>query len=115
MGRPKIPIDESLVERLAMIHCPNVEIAAAVGCSVDTLTDRFSELLEKGRSKGKASLRRQQWEAAMKGNVVMMIWLGKQLLGQSDKIESKVETNSATDNELARLRELVKLQLNERK
>ncbi len=87
-GRPKIPLDEALIERLAMIHCPNVEIAAAVNCSVDTLTDRCSELLAKGRSKGKASLRRIQWEAAMKGNVVMMIWLGKQLLGQSDKLET---------------------------
>jgi hypothetical protein len=26
-----------------------------------------------------------QWDAAKKGNVVMMIWLGKQYLGQRDK------------------------------
>jgi len=28
-----------------------------------------------------------QWEAAKKGNVTMMIWLGKQLLGQRDQME----------------------------
>ncbi len=80
-----------------MIHCPNVEIAAAVGCSVDTLTDRYSELLDKGRSKGKASLRRIQWEAATKGNVVMMIWLGKQLLGQSDKMDKTISTSGSLE------------------
>ena len=80
-----------------MIHCPNVEIAAAVGCSVDTLTDRYSELLDKGRSKGKASLRRIQWEAATKGNVVMMIWLGKQLLGQSDKMDKTISASGSLE------------------
>jgi hypothetical protein len=33
----------------------------------------------------KISLRRQQIETAKKGNVSMLIWLGKQLLDQSDK------------------------------
>lgn len=31
------------------------------------------------------SLRRWQLEAAKKGNVVMMIWLGKQMLGQIER------------------------------
>ena len=28
-----------------------------------------------------------QWKSAEKGNVVMLIWLGKQVLGQSDTPE----------------------------
>jgi len=33
------------------------------------------------------SLRRKQIEVALKGNVSMLIWLGKQMLGQMDKQE----------------------------
>lgn len=95
MARPKLELDEGLIERLAMIHCPNKEIAAALDCHVDTLTDRYSELIAKGRDKGRLTLRRVQWEAAQKGNVVMMIWLGKQLLGQKDV--SRVEITEIPD------------------
>lgn len=34
---------------------------------------------------GKRSLRRMQWKSAKGGNATMQIWLGKQLLGQTDK------------------------------
>lgn len=84
MARPKLQLDEALIERLAMIHCNKTEIAAAVGCSVDTLDRNYAELIAKGMDKGKTTLRRMQFEAAQKGNVVMLIWLGKQLLGQKD-------------------------------
>ena len=33
------------------------------------------------------SLRRKQFETALAGNVTMMVWLGKQYLGQKDKTE----------------------------
>lgn len=36
---------------------------------------------------GTISLRRAQWKAALDGNVVMMIWLGKQYLGQRETNE----------------------------
>jgi hypothetical protein len=92
MARPKLKLDESLIERLAAIHCPLIEIAAALNVHPDTLRDRYSTLIDKGRAKGKQTLRRIQWDAAQKGNVVMMIWLGKQLLGQSDKVETENKT-----------------------
>ena len=84
MARPKLQLDEGLIERLAMIHCNKTEIAAAVGCSVDTLDRNYAELIAKGMEKGKTTLRRMQFETAIKGNVVMLIWLGKQILGQKD-------------------------------
>jgi hypothetical protein len=34
------------------------------------------------------SLRRLQWNNAKKGNVTMQIFIGKQYLGQSDKVEA---------------------------
>jgi len=86
---PRIEIDWDLVKKLAAIHCTQEEIASVVGCSVDTLTRRpeFAEVFKKGREEGKASLRRKQYEIAMNGNVSMLIWLGKQILGQSEKTE----------------------------
>lgn len=55
-----------------------------MGCTEDTITNRFSAELLKGRTNLKMSVRRWQIESAKKGNVVMQIWLGKQLLGQSE-------------------------------
>ena len=37
----------------------------------------------------KTSLRRAQFELAMKGNPTMLIWLGKQYLGQNERTEVK--------------------------
>lgn len=98
MARPKLNIDPNLVEELAGIGCKNKEIAVIVGCSTDTLEGRFSAELEKGREHLKMSLRRWQLEAAKKGNVVMLIWLGKQMLQQTDKVE---QTNSVTVKSLS--------------
>lgn len=93
--RPPMVLDEKLIEILSEMMCPVVEIAAYVGCSVDTLDRRYAELMAKGRDKGRTKLRRFQWEAASKGNVVMLIWLGKQYLGQKDN-EVKLDTPQKT-------------------
>lgn len=37
------------------------------------------------------SLKRKQWEMAMNGNITMLIWLGKQNLGQTDKVEQRTQ------------------------
>ncbi len=87
MSRPKLDIDAAQVEELASIGCKVEEIADFFGCSRDTIHGRFSADITKGRSRLKESLRRWQLAAAKKGNVVMLIWLGKQLLGQVDKQE----------------------------
>ena len=91
VGRPKKELDTKLIERLSSIFCTNEEIASVVECHADTLADNFSEYLKKGRSRGKMSLRRMQWEKAQTGNTTMLIWLGKQMLGQKDKIETSEE------------------------
>lgn len=85
MARPRLKIDPIEVEKLAAMHCTMKEMAAFFNCSVDTLELRFPDVIAKGREKGKIKLRRLQLQAAEKGNVVMLIWLGKQILGQSDQ------------------------------
>lgn len=87
MARPRKVIDERQVEALASIMCTNAEIAAVLDCSTDTLERRFAAALEKGRLKGKQSIRRKQYQLAMNGNPTMLIWLGKQHLGQTERQE----------------------------
>ena len=86
-GRPKIKLDYSLIERLAYIQCTQEEIAEIVQVSVRTLQrdDEFCRVYKKAHETGKSSLRRFQWKAAEKGNPTMLIWLGKQYLGQEEK------------------------------
>ena len=89
-GRTPIEIDLDLVERLGQIHCTDAEIAAICKVSVETFQRRkrepeFSELLASARATGKASLRRIQWRLAENGNAAVVIWLGKQILGQRDR------------------------------
>lgn len=85
MARPRLEIDTDQVTKLAALDCTNAEIAAVVGISIGTLERRCRQEIADGREQGKASLRRKQWEIAMKGNPTMLIWLGKQRLGQTDK------------------------------
>lgn len=80
-------IDAEQVKALAAINCTMDEIAAVLDTSTVTLRARFLTQIEAGRAIGKQSLRRYQWEAAKRGNVTMLIWLGRQLLGQTDKID----------------------------
>ena len=87
VGRPKLDIDVEQVRRLARLHCSMQEMADFFGCHRDTLHNNFSAEIDKGRSEGNISLRRKQWQMAVeKGNVVMLIWLGKQMLGQRNEI-----------------------------
>lgn len=86
IGRPKLKIDRETVLKLSRLHCTMQEMAHFFDCHVDTLRDNFSKEIDKGRSEGNISLRRKQWQMAVEnGNVVMLIWLGKQMLGQMNE------------------------------
>lgn len=83
VGRPRLNIDPETVRKLARLHCTMQEMADFFGCHRETLLNNFSTEIAKGKSEGNISLRRKQWQMAVeKGNVVMLIWLGKQMLGQ---------------------------------
>jgi hypothetical protein len=96
MGRPRIEIDWAEFDKLCAIHCTLREIAGWFDCSEDTIELRvkekygvtFTEHYSKRNSAGKVSLRRKQYQVAMGGNTALLIWLGKQYLGQTDKNES---------------------------
>lgn len=93
-GRPKTEIDPIALERLAQIHCTIDEAAAVLGCSKRTLIRHLKEPANRerwdaGREKGKASLRRLQWQHANGSGssaVQMTIHLSKHWLGETEKI-----------------------------
>src|SRR6185437_3724969 len=90
-GRPPTPIDIDLLRRCAGIGCTMQELSTVLGVPRRTLYDRMEQdpnikvALDEGRAQGRVTVRRWQWKAAEEGNVTMLIWLGKQLLGQRDR------------------------------
>jgi len=97
MARPLTEIDWDQVDKLCAIHCTGEEQAAILGISYDTLNRAckreyelsFAEYFKQKASSGKMSLRRKQYTAAMDGNTTMLVWLGKNWLGQRDQPESE--------------------------
>ena len=88
-GRKPIVFDEQqqeVVRRLAEIQCTQQEIAHVMGVSVDVIKKSENlELIAEGKSAGKVKLRRAQYRKAVEEeNPTLLIWLGKQMLGQSD-------------------------------
>jgi hypothetical protein len=93
-------IQEEDVYRLASQGCTMEESAAILGCSLSTIDRNFSEAHRAGRNNMLHALRAKQIELALKGNVTMLIFLGKAYLGQYDyqRIESKVETTQKLES-----------------
>ncbi len=87
----KILTDEEQIEKLASYGLTNTEISEVLGYDDTTLKRKFENFLTKGRGILKKRLKKKQIEVAMQGNVVMLIWLGKQYLGQAEKIEGSGE------------------------
>lgn len=96
-GRPKKEIDKDQFEKLCGLQCTEEEIASFFNCSVDTIGrfckkeygSTFAEVFKKKQDIGKISLRRNQWKLAEK-SATMAIWMGKQYLNQTDRIEATV-------------------------
>jgi hypothetical protein len=92
-GRPRAEIDLDMVRNAAGIGCTVNEIAAVLGVTRSTLykymalNPAVQDAIDEGRDKGAATLRRQQWHKAHAGSDTMLIWLGKQMLGQRDRSE----------------------------
>ena len=89
VGRPKkYDIDTDTLFKLAKYNLTNIEIADIYGCDEALLRKNYSEFLTKGRGELKKRLRQAQYEVAVDDkNVTMLIWLGKQILGQTEKAE----------------------------
>lgn len=95
-GRPKKIIDQEQFEKLCGLQCTLDEMCCYFDCNTDTLEKwckktyemNFSDIFRIKKGNGKISLRRKQFETAMSGNPTMLIWLGRNMLGQTDKPEN---------------------------
>jgi len=92
-GRPRKTIDWDTVEKHCALACIGEEIAAFAGVSYDTLNRAckrekkvsFADYYKKHSAAGNMSLRRAQFILATRElNPTMLIWLGKQWLGQRE-------------------------------
>lgn len=84
VGRDKKVVPPRDVERLAQMGCKDSEIAEWFGIDENTLRYNFSVELLKGKLALNQSLRQAQIRLALSGNATMLIWLGKNILGQSE-------------------------------
>lgn len=88
-------IDKKQFENLCGLQCTLLEICDFFDVEDDTLNSwckktygtTFSEVFKIKRGTGQISLRRTQWKLAEK-SAAMAIFLGKQYLGQTDKVET---------------------------
>lgn len=110
MGRPPVVIDKRQFEALCAIQCTKEEISFVLGCDADTLNGwckreykdakgkpmTFSAVFRQKRANGAASLRRMQWKLAEK-SAAMAIFLGKNILGQSDNPETAIDQENTDE------------------
>ena len=84
VGRDKKVVPPNDVLRLAQMGCKDSEIAEWFGVDENTLRYNFSVELLKGKLALNQSLRQAQIRLALSGNATMLIWLGKNILGQQE-------------------------------
>lgn len=118
MARPRKVLDARqlhTLNALAAIGCTVPEMEQVIGISKRTLERHYLDEIEKGRLERNVSLRRKQYELAMRGDKTMLIWLGKQLLGQSDRqpVPKVSEVNKDTQFLEEQLRQLPDEKLDE--
>jgi hypothetical protein len=99
-GAPKkYDVDTVKLLKLAKIGLTVRECADVLGCPENVISGSYQDIYTKGREKLKERLRLKQIKKALEGNVVMLIWLGKQYLEQKDKqdITSNDKTLTAVE------------------
>ena len=124
MARPKAKIDLVELEKLCGMQCTDEEVAAVFGVSTRTIerrrsVERFHEIMDRAKAKGRVSVRRNLFRLANGGNVAAAIFLAKNLLGYKDvvntehtglaggpiQIAAKPDYSQLTDDELKLLRQ----------
>lgn len=120
-GAPKKPFDWDLVDSLLMRESSlefvaerlivkdgafvnKKSIDAKVKLIQRRIKERFSLSFVQYRNQKmepqRIKLRDWQWKAAEKGSIPMLIWLGKQYLAQSERVEQKTEIGFSETNEI---------------
>lgn len=86
--RPRRPLTRDQLEEvkaMARAHCLDTTIARVMKIPEATFRTNYKDLTAQLRVEAKAILRKRQFHLALKGNTALLIFLGKQWLGQSDR------------------------------
>lgn len=110
VGRPPVNLDWKLLNSILQYGATILDCSDICEISEDVIQKRikkeykmtFTEYRKKKMSKTRLKLRQKQTEMALAGNVALLIWLGKNMLGQSDKVEEhtggKIEVKITKDD-----------------
>lgn len=105
------PKDLEIIEEMASIGCSPKEICGVLKIPVEIMKHlpEAKAACGRGAERAKMSLRRLQWKTAQK-NPIMQIFLGKQILGQADKVEHRnddSDINKAKDGFANKLKNII--------
>jgi hypothetical protein len=97
-GRKPVHIDPEELEKLCVLQCTDQEIAGFFGVTNRTIERRkknpvFAAAMERGRAKGRVSLRRNLWALAAKGDPRASIFLAKVVLGYKDSYSHELSAS----------------------
>lgn len=114
MGTKTVIIDPGKLDGMLMYGATCLECSDEFDCSNDTIERfikstygmTFADYSDKKRSHIRMKLRRKQVEVALKGNVTMLIFLGKAMLNQSD-FENRQPGSNLDSAIIAKVKELI--------
>lgn len=106
MPRRAVDLNLEQLEQLAAMACTQEEVAAFFGVTQQTISRKlaqrkYSEVWERGLGRGRISLRRRQLK---KDTTAMLIWLGKQHLGQREAPHNDATAMATVDDWLKKLK-----------
>lgn len=107
LGRPKTEYDISAIEAYGACRATHETMADMLGCSTKTISrlmqdteSDFCRAYKRGFGRTKNRIAQAQVNYALAGNASLLIWLGKQYLGQSDSPIPDDEEHIAIDFEI---------------
>ena len=112
-GPRKSPMDWEAIATMVEHHSTQKEIAGVLRCDPSTLKRRvledlgytWAEFVEEHASQGKMNLRKAQFhKAIVENDTRMQMWLGKNILDQTDKMQTTADVKIGNaDRDLSRL------------
>lgn len=96
---PQIVLDETEIREYAAEGNTVEDISDLLGVSADFISRHpdYKRAYELGLADMRTSLRHWQFQAAKSGNVTMLIWLGKVILGQREETQTTIKLEREDD------------------
>lgn len=104
MGRPEVHFSWQTLDAVLQFGASKTDCAEFLDCSEDTIERRiktkfnmtFTEYRLRKMGKTRVGIMKKQIDMALAGDRTMLIWVGKQICGQSDKFSEPDEVVNNT-------------------